>query len=114
MIIFNLHFVFTAKYNTPTFQKTDSSGEKSVECHSDGGYPEGKLNWIVDSEPWQQIIETDVKKTPSGLYNLSSKLMLTKDSRFSKFTCVVINGSGEKENEATFEIPDAQGQGTSF
>lgn len=98
----------TAKYNQPVIRKIDSSGENGYVCHSDGGYPQGQLRWIVNNERWQQIIETNASKSQNGLYNLSSKLTLTKDSRFSKFTCEVINGSGVKENEATHEILDQE------
>ncbi|XP_029993200.1 T-lymphocyte activation antigen CD80 isoform X1 [Sphaeramia orbicularis] len=104
----------TAKYNTPTIQRTGSAGENGIECRSDGGYPQGQLRWFVDKMPWQQVIETDVKKSQSGTYNLSSKLILLKGSTISKYTCVVFNASGEKENEATFEIldTDVQSQGS--
>ncbi|XP_034044064.1 programmed cell death 1 ligand 1 [Thalassophryne amazonica] len=105
----------TAKYSKPTIRSVpktiDPNAEATLICSSSGGYPEGQLHWFdVDNYEWTKNIKTDVTQTDVGLYNLTSKLQL--GSVLSKYTCVVFNASGSKEDEATFNVPPvSSGQG---
>ncbi|XP_070777295.1 tyrosine-protein kinase-like otk isoform X2 [Enoplosus armatus] len=101
----------TAKYSVPTIQsipgKMTLNTDGTLTCESDGGYPKGQLRWFDDhNTEWTGSSKMDVKQTESGLFHLSSKLNLMRGSIFSKYTCVVFNASGGKEDEATFEIPN--------
>lgn len=103
----------TAKYNKPTihsmYEKVTGDEDVILTCKSDGGYPEGQLRWFdVHDNEWKRNIQSKVEKTENGLFVLTSKLSLLKSSIFSKYTCVVYNASGGKEDEATLEIVDKQ------
>ncbi|XP_044044986.1 uncharacterized protein zgc:174863 isoform X2 [Siniperca chuatsi] len=99
----------TAKYNVPTIQSTPKSitpnTDCTLTCESNGGYPKGQLRWFdQDNKDWTKSSKMETKLTESGLFHLSSKLSLLRGSVFSKYTCVVFNASGGKEDEATFEV----------
>lgn len=101
----------TAKYSTPTISMPDAitqNTEGTLKCDTFGGYPEGQLRWFdVDRNDWTKSATMVSKKTENGLFHLSSSLHLLQGSIFSKYTCVVFNASGGKEDEATIDIPDA-------
>eukprot|EP00064_Thunnus_orientalis_P015984 superscaffoldBa00003078_g16047 len=109
----------TAKYNKPTIRSipVNITGREDVTliCSSVGGFPEGKLRWFdVHNKEWTASSEMEAELTNDGLFKLSSKLTLLKNSIFSKYTCVVFNSSGGKEDDVTLEIPDtttSEGQG---
>lgn len=100
----------TAKYSTPTINsipeaKTGTTVGTLV-CESNGGYPKGKISWYGEQgEDWTKSAELEVKETEDGLFQLTSRLSLLRGSIFSKYTCVVFNATGGKEEEAAFEIP---------
>ncbi|XP_044201684.1 uncharacterized protein zgc:174863 [Thunnus albacares] len=101
----------TAKYNKPTISSipVNITGREDVIliCSSVGGYPEGKLRWFDEhNTEWPASSKMEAELTNDGLFKLSSKLSLLKNSIFSKYTCVVFNSSGGKEGEVTLEIPD--------
>ncbi|XP_067436246.1 butyrophilin subfamily 1 member A1 isoform X2 [Thunnus thynnus] len=109
----------TAKYNKPTIRSipVNITGREDVTliCSSVGGYPEGKLRWFDEhNTEWPASSKMEAELTNDGLFKLSSKLSLLKNSIFSKYTCVVFNSSRGKEDEVTLEIPDtaaSEGQG---
>ncbi|XP_076585843.1 putative selection and upkeep of intraepithelial T-cells protein 1 homolog isoform X2 [Chaetodon auriga] len=101
----------TAKYSVPTIKPIPETITQNTDgtlvCNSDGGYPQGQLRWFDEHNmEWTKSADMEVKKTESGLFNLSSSLKLMRGSVFSKYTCIVFNASRGKEDEATFEIPD--------
>ncbi|TMS23588.1 CD276 antigen [Larimichthys crocea] len=98
-----------AKYNRPTVTSTperltgDTDGV--LTCTSEGGYPEGKLRWFDEhNAEWTKSAEMQAVKMKDGLFRLSSSLTLLRGSTFSKYTCMVYNHSGGKEEEFLFEI----------
>ncbi|XP_044201758.1 butyrophilin subfamily 1 member A1-like [Thunnus albacares] len=101
----------TAKYNKPTIrsipEKITRRENVVLSCSSVGGYPEGELRWFDEhNKDWTASSEMEAELTKDGLFKLSSKLSLLKNSIFSKYTCVVFNSSGGKEDEVALEIPD--------
>ncbi|XP_059195811.1 uncharacterized protein zgc:174863 isoform X2 [Centropristis striata] len=99
----------TAKYNKPTIrsdpEKLHPNTAGTLICNSNGGYPQGEIRWIVgDDTDWTKSAEMEAKPTDSGLISLSSKLTLLEKSTFHKYTCVVFNASGGKEEEVEFEF----------
>ncbi|XP_051240200.1 T-lymphocyte activation antigen CD80 isoform X2 [Dicentrarchus labrax] len=99
-----------AKYKKPTInsvpETVTENADSTLVCISSGGYPEGRLSWFDEHNvEWVKSAQMEAKKTESGLFELSSKLPLLRGSTFSKYTCVVYNASGDKEDEVTFEIP---------
>ncbi|XP_067436887.1 CD276 antigen homolog isoform X2 [Thunnus thynnus] len=109
----------TAKYNKPTIRSIPENitGREDVtlSCSSVGGYPKGQLRWFDEhNQDWTASSKMEAELTNDGLFKLSSKLSLLKNSIFSKYTCIVFNSSGGKEDEVTLEIPDtatSKGQG---
>ncbi|KAM3623055.1 uncharacterized protein V6R79_006301 [Siganus canaliculatus] len=106
----------TARYNKPTIktsnQPTDQNIDRILECTSDGGYPEGQLRWFdVDNKEWTGSAVMEKKQTPDGLFQLSSRLPLLKNSVFSMYKCMVFNATGGKVDEDEFEIKISLGQG---
>lgn len=113
MMMFAFHFLFAAKYSVPTInpspEKMTQNTDGTLTCQSDGGYPEGILRWFDgDNMEWTKSSEMTVTKTEKGLFHLSSTLTLLRGSIFSKYTCVVFNASGDKEDEVMFEIAEVQ------
>lgn len=107
--MFAFHFPFAAKYNEPTVsfipEKIHQGTGGTLTCNSIGGYPKGELRWFVeDTTDWTQGSEMHTEQQNSGLFNLSSKLRLLPGSTFSKYTCVVYNATGGKEDEAIFKV----------
>ncbi|XP_035856250.1 uncharacterized protein zgc:174863 isoform X2 [Sander lucioperca] len=104
----------TAKYNKPTIHSNPETitvnTDVTLMCDSDGGYPKGQLRWFDENKTeWTKSSQMEAKLTESGLFHLSSKLSLLKGSIFTKYTCKVFNASGDKEEEATFEVQHATG-----
>ncbi|XP_069023924.1 butyrophilin subfamily 1 member A1 [Embiotoca jacksoni] len=98
-----------AKYRAPIMrsipERMTPNEHSTLICTSGGGYPKGKLRWFdMDNEEWTKSSEMEAKQTDEGLFQLSSKLELLPGSTFSKYTCVVFNASGGKEDETTFEL----------
>ncbi|XP_078136454.1 CD276 antigen homolog isoform X2 [Sander vitreus] len=99
----------TAKYNKPTIHSNPETiplnTDVTLMCSSDGGYPKGQLRWFDENNmEWTKSSQMEAKPTEIGLFHLSSKLSLLKGSIFTKYTCKVFNASGDKEEEATFEV----------
>ncbi|XP_070827616.1 CD276 antigen [Chaetodon trifascialis] len=104
----------TAKYSKPTIKSIPENITRNTDgtlvCNASGGYPQGQLRWFDDNNvEWTKSIDMEVTKTGHGLFNLSSSLKVMRESPFSKFTCVVFNASGGKEDEDRYEIPDEPG-----
>lgn len=113
LTMFAFHFLFAAKYSAPTINPSPETITRNTDgaltCQSDGGYPEGKLRWFDEhGVEWTKSSEMTATPTERGLFHLSSTLTLLRGSIFSKYTCVVYNASGGKEDEAAFEIRDVQ------
>ncbi|XP_070710978.1 V-set domain-containing T-cell activation inhibitor 1 [Pempheris klunzingeri] len=107
----------TARYNAPTIHSTPKAITPNtggtLTCNAHGGFPKGQLRWYDEhNTEWTKSSEMEAKQTESGLFTLSSKLILLQRSTFSKYTCVVYNASGGKEDEATFllDTPTPEGQ----
>ncbi|KAM8772484.1 CD276 antigen homolog isoform 2-T7 [Acanthopagrus schlegelii] len=103
----------TAKYSKPAIiaepEKLTQSTGGTLVCNSVGGYPKGEIRWFGElNEDWTKSAKMEVKKTESGLFELSSKLTLLPGSTYSMYTCAVFNTSGGKEDKTTFEVPDGQ------
>ncbi|XP_028455726.1 CD276 antigen-like isoform X2 [Perca flavescens] len=99
----------TAKYNKPTIHSNPENitlnTNVTLMCNSDGGYPKGQLRWFNENNTEStNSSPMEAKQTESGLFNLSSNLSLLKGSIFTNYTCKVFNASGDKEEEATFEV----------
>ncbi|XP_029296614.1 uncharacterized protein LOC115014100 [Cottoperca gobio] len=95
-----------AKYSKPVVQFNQVT--RTLMCDSHGGYLKGQLRWFSElSTEWTKSSEMEAELEKSGLFHLSSKLTLLEGSTFSKYTCIVFNASGDKEEEATFEIQGA-------
>lgn len=112
-MMFACHFFFAAKYSAPTIKPSPETitlnTDGTLKCQSDGGYPKGQLRWFDEHNiEWTKSSEMMAEKTERSLFHLSSTLTLLRGSIFSKYTCVVFNASGGKEDEATFEIRDMQ------
>lgn len=105
-VVFAFNFIFAAKYKTPNVTlKPDEINHNTLTCNTDGGYPEGRLHWFDEyNHEWTQSAEMEAKQTKSGLFQLSSRLTLLSGIKFSKYTCVVFNASGGREDEAILEI----------
>ncbi|KAG8014887.1 hypothetical protein GBF38_003583, partial [Nibea albiflora] len=106
----------TAKYSTPTVTSTPEKitrlADGVLTCTSEGGYPQGELRWFdVDGQEWTKSADMKAVKTEDGLFRLSSNLTLLRGSIFPKYTCVVYNSSGGKEEEFPFEINIGERQG---
>ncbi|XP_030583363.1 leucine-rich repeat-containing protein 4C isoform X1 [Archocentrus centrarchus] len=100
-----------AKYSIPTIlfssEKIVPNSFSTLTCESVGGYPEGKLRWFdKDNYDWTGSAEMEVKQTDDGLLQLTSRLPLFQGSTSLKYTCIVFNASGVKEEESTIEIPE--------
>ncbi|XP_036967334.1 uncharacterized protein zgc:174863 isoform X2 [Acanthopagrus latus] len=103
----------TAKYSKPNIsaesEKVTQSTGGTLVCNTVGGYPKGEIRWFGElNEDWTKSAKMEVKKTESGLFELSSKLTLLPGSTYSMYTCAVFNTSGGKEDETTFEVRDGQ------
>uniref|UniRef100_A0A1A7X3I0 Ig-like domain-containing protein n=1 Tax=Iconisemion striatum TaxID=60296 RepID=A0A1A7X3I0_9TELE len=103
----------TAKYSLPNVslvpEKETPNSEKALICRTSGGYPKGTIHWFGENdEDWTKSAKTVEKNMDNGLFELSSKLVLLTGSTFSKYTCVVFNSSGAKENEGAIQIPESQ------
>ncbi|XP_060939599.1 CD276 antigen homolog [Limanda limanda] len=101
----------TAKYSEPTIssvpEQIKPNTDAALICNSDGGYPKGEIHWIVEHDTeWTEGSEMKAEQGPRGLFHLSSKLTLLPGSTFSKYTCVVVNASGGREEWTEFEIED--------
>lgn len=97
-------FVFAAKYNFPTLilEPETENAHQTLVCKSDGGYPQGQLRWF-DQNKNKSTQDTvfEVKQAKSGLFELSSKLRLKKES-ITGYTCAVFSSNGTKVHEVTF------------
>ncbi|XP_031730474.1 uncharacterized protein LOC116398374 isoform X2 [Anarrhichthys ocellatus] len=99
----------TAKYSEPTILSNpevitlDTGG--TLTCESGHGYPEGKLRWFDELKgELTKDTQMEVKVTKSGLFQLSSKLVLGQGSNISQCICSVFNASAGKEEETTFKV----------
>lgn len=90
---------------TSTPERLTGDTDGVLTCTSEGGYPEGKLRWFDEhNAEWTKSAEMQAVKMKDGLFRLSSSLTLLRGSTFSKYTCMVYNHSGGKEEEFLFEI----------
>ncbi|XP_040892582.1 poliovirus receptor-like isoform X2 [Toxotes jaculatrix] len=101
----------TAKYSVPVIhsrpEKITRTADGTLICDADGGYPQGEIRWFVeDKTDWTRSSKMEVTVTENGLLKLTSKLPLLHGSIFSKYTCVVYNASGGKEDEAIYKVQD--------
>uniref|UniRef100_A0A3P9DC11 Ig-like domain-containing protein n=1 Tax=Maylandia zebra TaxID=106582 RepID=A0A3P9DC11_9CICH len=99
-----------AKYSISTLysipEKIVPNTDSTLVCESRGGYPQGTIRWFVEEKhDWTGSSEMEAKQSDDGLFQLTSRLSLSRGSTFSKYTCAVFNASGGKENEKTFEMP---------
>lgn len=96
-----------ARYSVPTVHSTPKkivpNSESTLICESHGGYPKGTLRWFVeDNTDWTKSSEMEVTQSDDGSFQLTSRLPLFQGSPFQKYTCVVFNTSGGKEDNITF------------
>ncbi|XP_006810350.1 immunoglobulin superfamily member 11-like, partial [Neolamprologus brichardi] len=99
-----------ARYSISTVhftpEKVDPNSDSTLICKSREGYPKGTLHWFVEeNNDWTKSSEMEVTQSDDGLFQLTSRLPLFQQSTFQKYTCVVLNASGSKEDEFTFEMP---------
>ncbi|XP_068583233.1 CD276 antigen isoform X2 [Cebidichthys violaceus] len=104
----SLSLKVTAKYSKPTIVSSPKAmtliTDGTLTCESDGGYPKGELRWFDENNrELTNDSPMEAKQTKTGLFQLSSKLVLGQISDVSKYTCSVFNASGGKEEETTFE-----------
>lgn len=104
-----MSFCFPARYRTPSItsdpEKIQPGRQRTLTCDTDGGHPKGELRWYDDVDTdWTTSAEFQATRREDGRFRLSSTLTLMPGSTFSKYTCVVLNASGAKEEEATFDI----------
>lgn len=97
-----------AKYSISTVysipEKIVPNTESTLVCESRGGYPQGTIRWFDEEKhEWTKSSEMEAKQSDDGLFQLTSKLSLSRGSTFSKYTCAVFNASRGKEDEKTFE-----------
>ncbi|XP_005470037.1 uncharacterized protein zgc:174863 isoform X2 [Oreochromis niloticus] len=94
-------------YSDP--EKIVPNTDSTLVCESHGGYPKGTIRWFDEEKhDWTKSSEMKPKQLDDGLFQLTSRLSLLRGSTFLKYTCVVYNASGGKEDEKTFEIPPPQ------
>lgn len=107
MIIVAFQFFLAAKYNLPTLilEPEKENTHRTLVCKSDGGYPGGQLRWFDQNniEHTENAV-FEAKQAQSGLFELSSKLHLKKES-ITGYTCAVFSGSGTKVHMVTFTQP---------
>lgn len=99
-----------AKYSISTVhsipKKIVPNTDSTLVCESHGGYPQGTIRWLDEEEhEWTKSSEMEAKQSDDGLFQLTSRLSLLGGSTFSKYICAVLNASGGKEDEKTFEMP---------
>ncbi|CAI5679951.1 unnamed protein product [Oreochromis niloticus] len=99
-----------ARYSVPTVhsipEKIVPNTDSTLICESRGGYPKGTIRWFdEENHEWTRSSEMEVTQSDDGLFQLTSRLSLLRGSTFLKYTCVVYNASGGKEDEFTFEMP---------
>lgn len=104
-----------AKYSVPTVysipEKIVPNTDSTLVCESRGGYPQGTIRWFdAEKHEWTASSKMEVTQSDDGLFQLTSRLSLSRGSTFSKYTCAVFNASRGKEDEKTFEtnIPSPQ------
>ncbi|XP_034407097.1 CD276 antigen isoform X2 [Cyclopterus lumpus] len=99
------HLKVTAKYSNPTITL---NADKTLTCNSDGGYPKGQLCWFGEGiAELTSNVTTEVNQTAGGLFQLSSRLVVGKESSVSKYTCSVFNASGGLEEKTQYPVMDA-------
>ncbi|XP_041838981.1 programmed cell death 1 ligand 2 isoform X2 [Melanotaenia boesemani] len=99
-----------ARYRQPTIslvtETNTPNAHSALICTSEGGYPKGELRWFDENKvEWTASSQLEVKKMDGGLFQLSSTLPLLPLSTFLRYTCIVFNSSGIKEDETSFEMP---------
>lgn len=97
-----------AKYSISTVhsipEKIVPNTDSTLVCKSHGGYPQGTIRWFDEEKhEWTKSAKMEAKQSDDGLFQLTSKLSLSRGSTFSKYICAVFNASGGKEDEKTFE-----------
>lgn len=108
--MFTSFLCLAAKYNEPMIhsipEKITRDEDVTLICTSEGGYPKGRLRWFDEHGiEWPESSPLQVEKATNGLFKLTSRLSLLKNTIFSKYTCKVFNASGAKEGETALEIP---------
>uniref|UniRef100_A0A3P9DD37 Ig-like domain-containing protein n=1 Tax=Maylandia zebra TaxID=106582 RepID=A0A3P9DD37_9CICH len=90
-------------YSIP--EKIVPNSESTLICESRGGYPKGTIRWFDEEKhDWTGSSEMEVTQSDDGLFQLTGRLPLFRGSTFQRYTCVVLNASGVKEDEIIFEI----------
>ncbi|XP_054460444.1 junctional adhesion molecule A [Anoplopoma fimbria] len=99
----------SAKYNKPTITIPETitmNSEGNLTCFTDGGYPKADLRWFDEHNTELTKDSQMMTSTKGDLFQLSSKLVVKQGSSVSKYTCVVFNATGGKEEETTVEVQD--------
>ncbi|TNN48504.1 CD276 antigen [Liparis tanakae] len=104
-----ISFKVTAKYSNPTIVSSPKAfapkTDGTLTCESNGGYPKGQLRWFdEDNKELTSDAPTEAKQTDGGLFQLSSRLVVGKESSVSKYICGVFNASGGREEETPFHV----------
>uniref|UniRef100_A0A3B4GF94 Ig-like domain-containing protein n=1 Tax=Pundamilia nyererei TaxID=303518 RepID=A0A3B4GF94_9CICH len=97
-----------AKYSISTVysipEKIVPNTDSTLVCESRGGYPQGTIRWFDEEKhDWTKSAKMEAKQSDDGLFQLTSRLSLSRGSTFSKYICAVFNASGGKEDEKTFD-----------
>ncbi|XP_026026348.1 uncharacterized protein LOC113024013 [Astatotilapia calliptera] len=91
-------------YSIP--EKIVPNTDSTLICESRGGYPQGTIHWFDEEKhDWTGSSEMEVTQSDDGLFQLTGRLHLFRGSTFQRYTCVVLNASGVKEDEIIFEMP---------
>ncbi|XP_039880596.1 hemicentin-1-like [Simochromis diagramma] len=109
-IIFEMPAPPSARYSVPTVysipEKIVPNTNSTLICETHGGYPKGTLHWFdEEGNDWTKSSEMEVTQSDDGLLQLTSRLHLFRGATFQRYTCVVLNASGGKEDEIIFEMP---------
>uniref|UniRef100_A0A3Q2CNK0 Ig-like domain-containing protein n=1 Tax=Cyprinodon variegatus TaxID=28743 RepID=A0A3Q2CNK0_CYPVA len=98
-----------ARYSNLTVRSINAYKDPKVSqtliCEATGGYPEGNLRWIVENNTdWTKSSKQTATKMENGLLKMHSELPLLKGSTFDRYSCVLFNSSGGRQESVLFTL----------
>uniref|UniRef100_A0A1A7WGK7 Ig-like domain-containing protein n=2 Tax=Iconisemion striatum TaxID=60296 RepID=A0A1A7WGK7_9TELE len=95
-----------ASFSDPLLKRkhTAEGDGTTFQCHSEGGYPQPEVSWLIDTqEPPEGSVRTQTDTLPDGhLYNITSKLTISLPKDVS-VTCIIENLSMNETLRSTCE-----------